>query len=430
MGNSPTPQQAVGAREKVQDKSEETTNTTNVVEEDGPPVPDVKAIGEKGRTTVHMAVMTYKNDKSKFQRHVSALVKYGADVNARDDDDRTAAHLVVINVDSPDMLQTLEDNGANLGAPCAEGTILHLAIVYQKRRIVNYILEKHQELVNIPQEKIEMYPLHYAIVCKDRDAFHGLLKAGADFDKKSKTFYTPLAYMCTRAGKDVPVDMRKEFLETLISLGADFASVDFTTKNPLMHAISDRNFELVEVLLKQKRIPLDVLSGGWEKQTALMFAAQVGMPERFLKMLLDEGAFPNIISPSSKKTASQIARDAKNLRAAELIESYMTTDGISSGRPAIVPPPPNPVASQEFKTSASAPPEDIFAVDKSSQPSFQSAKANLPSLTSTPSTAAMATEIKNLRDEVKELKKLRADDLTRIEELERKFSKLMESPRV
>jgi hypothetical protein len=209
---------------------------------------------------------------------------------------------------------------------------------------------------------------------------------------------TSLMCICDILGRRIQADQRTRMMEELISRGADLNAVDRTGKNVLMIAITRAHYDVFEMLLRKQKISLDVISIN-ESQTALMFAAQLGMPERFLRMLLDEGAFPNIVSPGQRKTAAEIARSAGNNRQADLIESYMTTDGQTEGKPAVLP------TTHESKVSIA----------------FRQSLANPPAVQDT----TLAEKVKTLMEEVNELKKWRERDAAELQDLRQKIDKLV-----
>ncbi|MCE5200578.1 MAG: ankyrin repeat domain-containing protein [Armatimonadota bacterium] len=183
---------------------------------------------------------------------VAELIKDGQDVNAIDEDGRTALHFAVLH-DHYGTTKLLLDNGAN---------------------------------VNVKEHSRDggfsgwgWYPLHLALRNENKDIIRLLIDHGADVNAVRTDGWTPI---CTAAYHGQP-----DMIELLISKGAD---VNYDNSEPLRIAISQGKYEAAKVMVNHKAV---INSQKKDGQTALHLAAGRGDLLE-VKLLIDNKAKVNI----------------------------------------------------------------------------------------------------------------------------------------
>ena len=153
---------------------------------------DIRARDRKGRTALHWAAIS-----SRTPAVVRTLLKAGADIRARNRAGFAVLHLVASHSRSPAVAQTLVDAGASLDARAGRRmssiTPLHLAAIQQKNMAVTIVLLRAGADPNAQarQQLAGMTPLHLAARKGRTPALvNALLDAGADAalrDRKGRT---------------------------------------------------------------------------------------------------------------------------------------------------------------------------------------------------------------------------------------------------
>ncbi|MDG1085789.1 MAG: ankyrin repeat domain-containing protein [Planktotalea sp.] len=144
--------------------------------------------------------------------NVASCISAGADVNARDEGQRTPLHQAALTSINPAVLQTLIAAGADVDARDVNGNT----------------------------------PLGYASAWSPRFAVvNALIIAGADVNSRSKDGYTPL--------RNAALSLRNEdpaVVEALIAAGADVDARDVNGNTPLQWAIKESsNLPVIEILI-------------------------------------------------------------------------------------------------------------------------------------------------------------------------------------
>lgn len=174
---------------------------------------------------------------------VVSLLQAGADVNAEDEDGRTALMLV-----------------------CREG---HAECVEHLLKVGADVNTKDQDGVTA---------LMRSCGCWQSACVNALLKAGADVDAKDNEGKTALMWACEKR--------RPKCVEALLKAGADVNAKDKDNVTALMRACSQDSTECGELLLK---FGADVDAKDKEGKTALMRACRKGKTS-FVEALLKAGA--------------------------------------------------------------------------------------------------------------------------------------------
>ena len=148
---------------------------------------------------------------------VKSLLSRGADVNAKDNRDRTPLH-IVLDVDRSkyklfkDVAEMLIAQGTDVSSKDKYGrTPLHLAAESSQKDIIELLLAEGAR-IDEKDDEFEFTALHYAARFGNRNVAEFLIAKGADIDAKDKEGHTPL-YIAV--GHDYKV------AELLINKGAD-----------------------------------------------------------------------------------------------------------------------------------------------------------------------------------------------------------------
>jgi hypothetical protein len=121
---------------------------------------------------------------------VKLLVDKGADVNAKDEEEKTPLHHAAWY--QPDMAELLLDNGTDVNAKDKQGlTALHSAILSGHKDVAELLLAKGARI----DEKDDEYgftALHYAAKFGNKNVAEFLIDKGADINAKDNEGHTPL----------------------------------------------------------------------------------------------------------------------------------------------------------------------------------------------------------------------------------------------
>lgn len=127
---------------------------------------------------------------------MAKLKAFGANLNARDVDQKAAAHWAV-HADSLDCLQALFNDETlkardRLGRSC-----LHYAAERDAYKCAKAIISRKTDSI-VGVDHSQRTPLHYAAVCGSARTMRVLLKAGADTDLCDIDSKTPMDYAVER----------------------------------------------------------------------------------------------------------------------------------------------------------------------------------------------------------------------------------------
>lgn len=171
-------------------------------------------------------------------RAVEILLRYRADVNARNEHGWTALHYSTIT-NNPEIVKMLIGAGSDVNAITDKSmTPLHNAIMFRKPEI-SWILMNTGAGLELVDDK-GCTPLHYATSSKDITYF--LLTKGANPNALNNDMETPLHWAIK--------NNRSESAKFLISYGADVNVPDNEGETSLMLAVSSRNIGTVDDLLR------------------------------------------------------------------------------------------------------------------------------------------------------------------------------------
>lgn len=225
---------------------------------------------------------------------VKALLEGGADVNARDEDGRTALLLAVV-VSPIEVVRTLLDRGADLhvlAPPLFEGasplvfakraTALTIAAGVKRPEIVRELLASGAD----PNARNpgDVTALIAAAGTDAPESVRLLLAKGADANAKMQNGQTALL---EAAGGN-----ERETVRLLLDHGGDPNAGDEQGLTPLMEAANSRNLDILEMLLARGARVQAMDKGG---ATALTYAAQRNHSAPLVQVLIRHGAPPRLI---------------------------------------------------------------------------------------------------------------------------------------
>ncbi|KAI8513302.1 Unconventional myosin-XVI [Branchiostoma belcheri] len=150
---------------------------------------DVGARDKNDRTALHE---TSRNGQTGV---VELLIQHGADVGARDKDGRTALHVHVASVNGQTgVVELLIQHGADVGARDEyDGTALHWASENGKTREVELLIQHGADVG--ARDKYDRTALHWASLYGGTGVVELLIQHGADVGARDKIGKTPLDYV-------------------------------------------------------------------------------------------------------------------------------------------------------------------------------------------------------------------------------------------
>ncbi len=281
---------------------------------------DIHAVDAEGRTQLHEAA---SNGEKQL---VEALIAQGADVNAQDKNQITPLSAAVWNGHKA-ITEILIAHGANLSLKDKNGsTPVFRAAQQGHAPVLELLLSKGADVRTVCGNN--WTPLHYAAIYAHKEVVRLLLSKGADINATNQGF-TPL-HQAVRYSRDfVTRELRDtsegdEIVKFLVSKGANAQALDSEGKIPLHYAPTaemakaliaafgaganlrstagwtpfytaaiDGRSEVLDYFLKN-RIGVPQIDA--EGFSPLHIAAQRGMPEASLRMLVAHGMNVNAVN--------------------------------------------------------------------------------------------------------------------------------------
>ena len=236
--------------------------------------------------TMFEAARDSKTTPNQFSRHIDAIRKAGADVNAKNIDGKTPLHQAAYFNKNPEVITTLIEAGADVNAKNVVGaTPLHAAALINRNPEVLRVLIEAGADVNA-KNAVGETPLHTAAAAynKNPEFLTLLIEAGADVNAKNVVGETPL----TAAAR---YNAKPEVLTVLIEAGADVNAKDNTGGTPLYAANSrHKNTEVITLLIKAGA---DVIAKNIDGGTPLHEAAKWTRNSEVVTTLIKAGADVN-----------------------------------------------------------------------------------------------------------------------------------------
>ena len=228
---------------------------------------DVNAKGSTGWTALHFAARKNSLDVAKL------LIERGADMHAKADDDWTALHVATWD-NSLDVAKLLIERGADVRTNAADDwTTLHFVAWNNSLDMAKLLIERGAD-VNAKTQR-GARPLHFAAWKNSLDVAKLLIERGADVNAKGSTGRTALHYAARKNSLDVAKllierdadihakadddwtalhvatwDNSLDVAKLLIERGADVSSKDDDGDTPLDLALSKRDREEMQAVLR------------------------------------------------------------------------------------------------------------------------------------------------------------------------------------
>ena len=182
--------------------------------------------------------------KTRTPEQITALIKAGADVNAKDKDGMTPVMWTAACNPKTDAIAALVKAGANVNAQANDGsTPLILAVLRNPNPEVITALAKAGAKLNA-ENKDGMTPLEFAAMEIDNpDVIAALVKAGADVNARSSTGMTPLMWAAYQ-------NKNPHVITALVKAGADVNAEDSLGETALAHARDEKNSGAVAMLIQ------------------------------------------------------------------------------------------------------------------------------------------------------------------------------------
>ncbi|KAK0420632.1 hypothetical protein QR680_014803 [Steinernema hermaphroditum] len=171
-----------------------------------------------------------------------------------------AVHQAVSDDDLPTVKQLLDNYDIATGRDETGKTPLHLAIIFGRRRITDYILMIYPNTVDAI-DKDGRTPLHYATVLPNdrlRDSLvNALMSAGANFASKDKVGQLPETYMRDRKlAKEVYQSVRSQTIDMIQGEEGDSALARTPHPNAVSGMLSDDDGD-IDVGVEERVLALD-----------------------------------------------------------------------------------------------------------------------------------------------------------------------------
>ena len=186
-------------------------------------------------TPLHIAVKNGQEEATKV------LLKYGANVNEKGDNNSTPLHLASLYGHS-NIMKILIENKADVHAKNKyDRSPLHYAAEKKTPDAINFLI-KHGAKIEDKDEDGNT-PLFNAVMYGHNSTIQSLVKEHkANIHAKNKDGNTPLHCAVIN---DVP-----EAIKTLVELGADLNAKGYHDYTPLHYAVKNDHYEIVWILLK------------------------------------------------------------------------------------------------------------------------------------------------------------------------------------
>jgi ankyrin repeat protein len=198
--------------------------------------------------TMFEAARDSKTTPNQFSRHIDAIRKAGADVNAKNIDGKTPLHQAAYFNKNPEVITTLIEAGADVNAKNVVGaTPLHAAALINRNPEVLRVLIEAGADVNA-KKAVGETPLHTAAAygINNPETLTFLIQAGADVNAKDYFGKTPL-----HAAAKWKWNANPEAITLLIKAGADLNAKDVNNWTPLHDAAaSNTNPKVITLLIK------------------------------------------------------------------------------------------------------------------------------------------------------------------------------------
>ncbi|WP_454898538.1 ankyrin repeat domain-containing protein [Wolbachia pipientis] len=258
---------------------------------------EINAKDNQERTPLHLSIQIGRTDV------VNTLIDKKAEINAKDRQGRTPLHLSV-QIGRTDVVNTLIDKKAEINAKDNQGrTPLHLSIQIGRTDVVNTLIDKKAEIN--AKDNQGRTPLHYAASGK---VVNTLIDKKAEINAKDRQGRTPLHWAASKGGIEV--------VNALIEKGADVNAVNKYGDAPLRFAARDGHIDIVKALIQGGANVNARNSDGTPLHTAYGH-------EEIVKLLIEKGADVNAVN-SNGDTPLRFADRNGHIDTVKALINYVT----------------------------------------------------------------------------------------------------------
>ncbi len=228
---------------------------------------------------------------------VRNLIDGGADVDAKDNDGRTALIYATEKggYRRNEIIQLLLDRGADINAKDKDGRTALMEAVWQENEEIVQLLLNSGADVNA-KDKWGGTALMEAVWRENEEIVRNLIDGGADVNAKNKDGRTALMGAVWQENEEI--------VQLLLNSGADVNAKDKWSGTSLMDAAEKGNEEIVRILLDKGA---DVNAKGIDVQTALMFEEE----NEEMPSLIDESQ--TALGIAMTKTANDSDKSRKGI---------------------------------------------------------------------------------------------------------------------
>ncbi|KAK7473748.1 hypothetical protein BaRGS_00035023, partial [Batillaria attramentaria] len=247
--------------------------------------------------------------EDRHQNVVKKLLAYSADVNVTDYNGQTPLHLACMNNNEAIVKLLLENTGVKPDPrDKVDRTPLHYACDGRSKSIVRKLIEYESELSPKSEGRTSLHSF------SKHDALVQILNRDARFEIKAeedKDKPTPPDLVCERGNENI--------VRMLIEHRSDLTAADFVGCTPLHLACFTNNEATVMTLLSDTHVEINAKDN--DERTPLHLACQEGS-ENIVRMLINRGSDLRAVGKDGR-TPANLARDCGRPDIATIIAAAM-----------------------------------------------------------------------------------------------------------
>ena len=218
-----------------------------------------------GKTPLHSSVSFWRCN----WEAVLFLLDHGADVSARDNDNKAPLH-VAAEDGHKEAVDLLIERGADVSARDNDNrTPLHVAAMSGHEEVVDLLIRRGADVS--ARDNDNRTPLHVAAMSGHKEVVDLLIERGADVSARDRDNRTPLHVAALKGYTD-----HTEVVDLLIQYSADVSARDNDNRTPLHVAAMSGHEEVVDLLIERGA---DVSARDNDNRTPLHVAAMSGHQE-------------------------------------------------------------------------------------------------------------------------------------------------------
>ena len=218
---------------------------------------DLNAVDEEGRTALHHVVRFSSLDELNFKEIVQQLIEDKAELNVADRQGSTPLHYAVIS-GLKEIITRLIKGNANINVADKEGkTPLHHAVILGQIEVTALLLDGNEADINYPDKKGRI-PLHYAVIppyagmslCPDvaEELTELLIENAAKIDVIDKKGKTPLCYAVTHNATAAA----KQLVSVILLENINTTKPDYIHEGTYLSKFWDRYLAEVKAMMEER----------------------------------------------------------------------------------------------------------------------------------------------------------------------------------